>query len=279
MYINKIYPHNWNEINEREKQKKEQEFSIARFFLDEPSVKSQFQGRGNLCVEFHEGPDFLVYSEENLSDIIGLEITKCYVKDVGCSPSVMSNLRKICNEVVGDLQKSENSFYNINYIDVTFAHEIMIGEWYDKKVIKSELKDAVLKENKVEKKYIIQAEIGNSIIYPQDSLTIDINSNMAYLVPSIDMIVSMHAKVGSKDFDPVMQSISEKEGKLVSYKQKKQTDISQWWLCIEIPKDANINPSLYQLPADFKSDYDRIYLTSLFFYGYGNRLIFKKSIL
>lgn len=159
---------------------------------------------------------------------------------------------------------------------MTFAHEIMIGEWYDKKVLKSELKDAVLKENKVEKKYIIQAEIGNSIIYPQDSLTIDVNSNMAYLVPSIDMIVSMHEKVASKNFDPVIQSISEKEGKLVGYKQKCQTDISQWWLCIEIPKDANINPSLYQLPADFKSDYDRIYLTSLFFYGYGNRLIFKK---
>lgn len=110
MYINKIYPHDWDVINEREKQKKEQEFSIARFFLDEPSVKTQFQGRENLNVKFHEGPDFLLYSEENQLDKIGLEITKCYVRGDGYSPAVMSNLRKICNEVVGDLQKSENSF-------------------------------------------------------------------------------------------------------------------------------------------------------------------------
>lgn len=60
VYIKKIYPDNWDRYSERDKQKKEQEFNIASFVLNDSSVKIQFEGKEPLCVQFLEGPDFLV---------------------------------------------------------------------------------------------------------------------------------------------------------------------------------------------------------------------------
>lgn len=141
VYIKKIYPDNWDRYSERDKQKKEQEFNIASFVLNDSSVKIQFEGKEPLCVQFLEGPDFLVYSENNPSDKIGLEITKCYINDKHNSPAINSDLEKICKEVIQDIQHTENTnLSHINYIDVKFAHEVMVGYQYDKKILKSELK-------------------------------------------------------------------------------------------------------------------------------------------
>ena len=267
VYIKKIYPDNWDRYSERDKQKKEQEFNIASFVLNDSSVKIQFEGKEPLCVQFLEGPDFLVYSENNPSDKIGLEITKCYINDKHNSPAINSDLEKICKEVIQDIQHTENTnLSHINYIDVKFAHEVMVGYQYDKKILKSELKKMLLDNKTSVGKYVKEAKAGYSYAYIENNLKITIFSEMMYIVPRISDI----------ELDPVLNNIEIKEKKLGIYKQKDHDSVNNWWLCIEIPKDAYLNPSLYKLPSGFKSNYNKIYVSTLSFWGHGTHLIFSK---
>ena len=267
VYIKKIYPNNWDRYSEREKQKKEQEFNIASFVLNDSSVKIQFEGKEPLCVQFLEGPDFLVYSENNPSDKIGLEITKCYINDKYNSPAINSDLEKICKEVIQDIQHIGNSnLSRINYVYVKFAHEVMVGYWYDKKVLKSELKKMLLNDKTSAGKYVKEAKAGYSYAYIENDLKIIIFSEMMYIVPRISDI----------ELDPILNIIKQKEKKLGVYKQNYHDSVNNWWLCIEIPKDAYLNPSLYKLPSDFKSNYNKIYVSTLSFWGHGTHLIFSK---
>ncbi len=267
VYIKKIYPDNWDRYSERDKQKKEQEFNIASFVLNDSSVKIQFEGKEPLCVQFLEGPDFLVYSENNPSDKIGLEITKCYINDKHNSPAINSDLEKICKEVIQDIQHTGNTnLSHINYIDVKFAHEVMVGYQYDKKILKSELKKMLLDNKTSVGKYVKEAKAGYSYAYIENNLKITIFSEMMYIVPRISDI----------ELDPVLNNIEIKEKKLGIYKQKYHDSVNNWWLCIEIPKDAYLNPSLYKLPSGFKSNYNKIYVSTLSFWGHGTHLIFSK---
>lgn len=273
LIINKKYPDGWEQYSEREKCKKCEEFKIVSFFLNDTSVVDLFAGEDNLNVEFREGPDFFIYSDAKIFSNLGLEITKCYVDDSN-SHRIKSDLKKICEDSVKDIQKQTNSCHGINYVLVTFTHEIMVGKPYVRNELKSELKDFILNGNNKQGKYIVNIDMGYSIIYPKDYLNISIISEMAYIVPTIEEVVNMQEQANIVNYDPIQRSIREKEQKLVLYKQRTVDLVGEWWLCIEIPDDAFMNSISYQLPTDFTSEYDKIFLVNRSVYGHGVRLIF-----
>lgn len=176
----------------------------------------------------------------------------------------------MCNEVVceiinvGDADLSRD----INYINVTFAHKIMVGEWFDKKKLKSEIKSFLINGKKQECDYVRKLEAKYSAIYPSNNIKVDLNSDMMYLVPRMQGI-------GIGDQDPVIRCIDKKEKKLNCYKEKCNDTVSKWWLCIEVPEDAYLNPQSYRLPEAFTSEYNKIVLVTKSIFGFGMHLIFQ----
>lgn len=273
--FNKIYPDDWEKYNEKEQEKKEKEFDVALFFLNNyHPIRETFKGANCFCVEYHEGPDFFVYSNEEWSEKFGLEVTDCYVNTEHNRnfSSTHSDLEKVCKEVINDVYI--NSYEKINYMSVTFTHEVMTGEYFDKKRLKSELRDFIFDKSKHDGEYVCQVDVGYSVLYPKNTLKILLNSNMAYIVPRICDVVQMQKEVGIDDNDPVLRSISEKEKKLVGYKLNCKISVHEWWLCINIPKSAFMNPISYNLPENFTSKYDKIFLVTKSFYGYGVHKIY-----
>lgn len=269
--INKKYPKYWSDFNEKEKIKKEEEFNVVSFFLNNYSpVRELFHKTNNICVEFYEGPDFLVSLDEDSYEKIGLEITCCFADKKRNALSLYSDLKKLCEEVIRNINKTENrNFYqDINYINVTFTHKVMIGELYDKNKLKSELKDFIICKNKHDGEYVSHVETGYSVVY--HNLNISVYFDMMYIVPRICDVVQIQKEKG----DPVMLCIAEKEKKLACYKQNCKFSVHEWWLCIDVPKSAFMNPVSYHLPEKFTSEYDKIFLITQSIYGYGVFLIY-----
>ena len=165
---------------------------------------------------------FFVYSSEESSKKLGLEITDCYVniesnrKKKRNLNSVYSDLKKICARVVEDIQKEDKSnlYQKVNYIDVTFTHEVMIGANFDKDKLILELKDLIINKNKYDGEYVFQVDIGYSVFYPENGLKVSLNSNMMYIVPRISDVVQIQKDAGVENYDPVLQSIAQKEKKI-----------------------------------------------------------------
>lgn len=278
------YPKDWYQYSEQKRKQKEQEFGVASFLLNNYSPFNRlFKGADILYLEDHEGPDFLVYSNEKSSKKLGLEVTDCYLNSENKKsrniPSTVSDLEKICEEVYKDIQKKQNadSCQNVNYIKATFTHAVMIGQYFNKKELASELKDFIINKNRRDGKYICNVEIGYSAAYPNDKLKVFIYSNMAFMVPRICDIVQQQKETGINNYDPVLQSIAKKEALLTQYKQRNKYEVHKWWLCINVPQNAYMNPTAYHLPKDFSSKYDKIFLVTRFFYGYGVHLIYESK--
>lgn len=281
--IYKKYPENWDKMSENQRKKKEYEYDVASFFLHNyPLIKDFFEG-ADLCVEFDENPDFFVYSNEGSSKKLGLEITDCYIKKRNQKEhhllSTYSVLENICRNVVKDIQKAEkaNLSPKANYIRVTFTHEVMTGYHFDKNRLMLELKDFIINKNKHDGEYVCQVVMGYSTAYPEDGNApkVFINSDLMYIVPHINDVVQIQKDAGVEDNDPVQRIISEKEKKLIKYKQECKYAVHKWWLCINVPKSAYMNPVSYHLPNNFKSTYDKIFLVTRSFYGCGIHLIYE----
>lgn len=291
------YPQNWNQYSERERKKKEGEFDIVSFFLKDPLVRDLFAGKKDFCVTFCEKPDFIVCLNDESSTKIGLEITQCYATKKNNSPQINSDLIKLCKIAITEDEKVANSIQGMDYIQVTFSHDIMTGNLlYDKQKLKQEFKSFIINENNTSGEYIRKIKIGYSGIYSLEDPKIVVNSDMMYWVPTIDAVVEMLDKakkeesiterceqkdkalpkksVNIEEIDPIRRCVSEKEKKIANYKRNNDS-VSQWWLCIEIPEDAYMNPRLYQLALGFKSKYDKIFIVNKSIYGYGVYLIFK----
>lgn len=274
--INKIYPHNWDEYSQRMIEEKEQEFDTVSFFLKNHAIDSRFLRGGELCVEFYEKPDFLVYLKDMPQCKIGLEVTKCYADEKCNVPKINSDLIKICKEVVNEINKVDNAKITckINYINVTFIHSIMAGERFDKNKLKSELRAYILNGNNQECNYIQEVKAEYCTYYPADNVKVELNSNMMYLVSRISDI---QKDADAKYKDPVIRCIEKKEKKLKNYKEKNSNTVSEWWLCIEVPEDAHLNPRSYQLPEKFNSKYNKIALVTKAFFGFGTYLILNQN--
>ncbi len=128
IYLNRIYPANWNTLNVRDKEKKEREYNTISFLLKSSSVKPMFAEVNSLVVEFYEEPDFIVHSHDLTFRKIGIEHTKCYVQERNNTPKINSDLEKICIEIIDEInEKAPLISSNLNYINVVFAHDIMVG--------------------------------------------------------------------------------------------------------------------------------------------------------
>ncbi|OUQ54222.1 hypothetical protein B5E60_02545 [Alistipes sp. An116] len=291
------YPHNWDQYSDREQKKKEGEFDIVSFFLNNPLVRKLFAGKKDLYVTFCEEPDFIISLNDVSSAKIGLEITQCYATKKYNSPQINSDLIKLCKTAITEDEKVANSIKGIDHIQVIFSHDIMTGNLrYDKQKLKQEFQLFILNGNNTSGEYIRDIKTWHSGIYSPNDPKIIVNSDMMYWIPTIDAVVEMlgNAKkeetttegseqknkdpqkksVNIKEIDPIRRCISDKEKKIANYKSNNDS-VSQWWLCIEIPEDAYMDPRLYQLVPGFKSEYDKIFIVSKSIYGYGVHLIFE----
>ena len=273
-----IYPSNWDNYNQREKEAKEQEFGIVSFLLKTSPEDILFLHKEELYIEFYEEPDFLIYTKDKPFYKIGLEVTKCYADERYNTPKINSDLTKICKEEVEEINNTNSDGLSayINYVNVTFAHKIFIGERFDKKKLKAEVKAFIINGQK-QGDYVRKVEAKYSAVNPKDNINVDLNSDMMYLVSRIQD-VSCAQKKSEGYQDPVIRCIEKKEMKLKSYKEKCGNLISEWWLCIEVPEDAYLNPRSYELPKIFKSEYNKIVLVTKSILGFGTRLIFQSKI-
>lgn len=131
-------------------------------------------------------------------------------------------------------KQNADSCQNVNYIKATFTHAVMIGQYFNKKELSSELKDFIINKNRHNGKYIYNVEIGYSAAYPKDKLKVFIYSNMAFIVPRICDIVQKETEINN--YDPVLQSIAKKEALLTQYKQRNKYEVHKWWLCLNVQK-------------------------------------------
>lgn len=270
VYINRINPENWNNLNLQERKKKEDEFHIVSFFLDS---FNKFEGK-SISVEFYEGPDFILYSENTIFNNVALEVTKCYFDKKWNSQKIDTELKLICKHVINELL-NECKLPKANYFNIKFNHSVMINGRYNIEELKMELKSFIINGNRQSGNFISSVEFDYLEYCFENELIINISSDMAYIVPKINDILQINHGMCKKDLDPVLRCIFEKEKKLDIYKQDNKRNISQWWLCIEIPENAYIDPSLYKLPNGYISKFDKIFLVTEAVYGYGTHLIFK----
>lgn len=263
-----VYPDDWENKKDTEKQKKLEEYKVVLFLLNDSIVKSQFVENKKLFIEFYEKPDFILYQDGISTERIGIEVTQSYIDKEWNHERIYQELNLICKRVIDEIRHSEDfqKSLNFNYADIVFYHEVMVNGHYNINRLKSELKQSIINENNYPcGEYIKSLKIGCSLAYPRDNIKITINSDMAYIVPKLKDI--------SMELDPILRCVSEKENKLDSYK-KKSDSINKWWLCIDIPERAHLNPVSYNLPADFKSKFNRIYLVKRMDYGIGVYLIY-----
>ena len=125
----------------------------------------------------------------------------------------------------------------------------------------SSVKTFILNGNK-QGEYVRNVVVGYSDAYPTTNIKVMVFSEMMYFVTPINRITQTWKGDRKIDFDPVRVCIEEKEKKLIEYKQKCAGSVEQWWLCIEVPEDAHINPSSYVLPENFDSGYDKIFIVT-----------------
>ena len=264
---------NWEQFSPQERAKKDKEVFIATFMLKEAPCSVSTEESDDLCMELHEEPDFLLYSKKDCAHKIGLELTKCYMNNTKNSSKVHSDLELICQRTIEKIQRANG--VKCNYARVTFAREIMEGEKYDKKKLRRELKSFILNGNK-QGEYVRNVVVGYSDAYVATDIKIMVFSEMMYSVIPVNSII-IKSWNGDRmiDLDPVRVCIEKKEKKLIEYKQKCAGSVKQWWLCIEVPEDAHINPSSYALPENFDSGYDKIFLVTTAIYGYGVQLIYE----
>lgn len=263
---------NWEQFSPQERAKKDKEVFIATFMLKEAPCSVSTEESDELCMELHEEPDFLLYSKKDCAHKIGLELTKCYMNNTKNSSKVHSDLELICKRTIEKIQRANG--VKCNYAKVTFAREIMEGEKYDKKKLRRELKSFILNGTK-QGEYVRNVVVGYSDAYPTTNIKVMVFSEMMYFVTPINRITQTWKGDRKIDFDPVRVCIEEKEKKLIEYKQKCAGSVEQWWLCIEVPEDAHINPSSYVLPENFDSGYDKIFIVTTAIYGYGVQLIYE----
>lgn len=279
--IKKIYPHDWDKQDKQYKQKKLNEFIVASFLLNDHTIKNKLINYNDLCIKFSENPDFIISSTDVSFKTLGLEIIDCYKLDgrkTYCISKTLSDLKKICTEVIKDIQNSNihDPFYGINSFKLIFKHEIIVCGNFDKNKLKEELRDFILNKDKRDGNYLCSIDIGYNSFFKSEH-NIEIFPDMAYIVPSINNIALQQQTLGIQAPDPVLRSIEIKEEKLVTYKTKQQNNIDKWWLCINVPQNEYMNPQSYKLPTNFESKYDRIYLVSMSHFGYGIHLLYSKN--
>ena len=230
------------EENNRDGAKKKEELMISTLLLHqlgyEPDDKMS-----------SEGPDIIIPSKEHGN--IGIEVTKYLNKtDSAC----LNNFNKVLEDyaVLFDKKKKEDIRYdpNISYRIRVFLHGAFAPHLKDVRQKKEQLfneLDTILfhKEMFVDNEYVASVSIYEA---PHLSKT---KISVAYLGVYEDI-----------DERLLFTRIKDKEKKLRRYKQlDKNKNLKEYYLLIFISELHQMDIKSYKLPKDFKTEYNRIYLT------------------
>ena len=230
------------EENNRDGAKKKEELMISTLLLHqlgyEPDDKMS-----------SEGPDIIIPSKEHGN--IGIEVTKYLNKtDSAC----LNNFNKVLEDyaVLFDKKKKEDIRYdpNISYRIRVFLQggfAPSIKEWKHKKECIFEEIDRYL--------FPSQSLINNEYVEYA-------NKYEAPNLPKTKVELSYIGVYGEIDEELLFSRIRDKEEKLKKYKTlEKNKELKEYFLLIFIPELHQVDIKGYQLPKDYKTEYDRIYLT------------------
>lgn len=244
-------------LPEKQRKKKEVELKALQFFL---SVILQSNDTVTIHECSRERPDFKIRINDS-EQIIGVEHTECHVKGGNFLSSSYSFYMELCKTVVDELKADkfwagDNEFIP-NYFVVKVNHDKLFTKTpqKDKDKIKDEFKMLIEyksgKSKRWNTEYIADVSLDFNPMIIGYGDRIDIQSNMLFLTPRITEIES----------DPVIYRIEDKESKLSEYKNIViNSEISQWWLIIQIPRTSFLNICRYSLPDSFTSNFDKIFL-------------------
>ncbi len=270
--MNIVFP---NDITEKEKDKKIKELKVIQSILFNNELSKV---KDDITVYCDEKPDFNITTSEGRK--IGVEVTKYFPFKEDIITENENELRKLCIDTLEKVQIDriiEEDFNPQNElfllppkIRIFFNHSFILNGKIkkNKATIENELitwveynrnKTTYPNTNIIEKVEICTTVKENTkssqnleLHNKNNHIVIDIYSSMMYLIPHID------------EFNNIWQNtLKEKEEKLKEYKLlEKNKDIKEWWLCIEVPRTANVKTIGYKLPQNIKTDYDNIYIYS-----------------
>ena len=269
--MNIVFPNN---ITEKEKDKKRKELKVIQSIL----FNTELLKEEDITIYCDEEPDFNITTSEGRK--IGLEVTKYFPFKYDINTENENELRKVCidtlervqiDRIIEDDFNPQNELFLLPpRIRIFFNHSFILNGKIkkNKATIENELitwveynrnKTTYPNTNIIEKVEICTT-VKENIKSSQDlelhnknnHIVIDIYSSMMYLISHIDK------------FDNIWQNtLKDKEEKLKGYKLlEKNKDIKEWWLCIEVPRTANVKTIGYKLPQNIKTDYDNIYIYS-----------------
>lgn len=220
---------------------------------------------------FHDDkPDFKISIPGK--PVIGIEHVQCYAGED--MVAVNSNcFEKVCRGVIPEID-TELSYLKEkrpNYYDVIIDYNQFTSRQTPKtkKIIKQEFKEFVLhlynKGDRPKQSSYIQNV--HADYYDWAALQ---DTNDTQQRPFINVTPSMCYPIStSHDWpkDYIIDCINQKQDLLEKeYKQlDNNSDITEWWLCISVPYNALINPTDYNLPKDFITTYDKIYIVNILY--------------
>ena len=270
--MNIVFPNN---ITEKEKDKKLKELKVIQSILFNNELSKV---KDDITVYCDEKPDFNITTSEGRK--IGVEVTKYFPFKEDIITENENELKKLCSEILESVQISkiiENEFNPLNElllfppkIKIFFNHSFILNGNIkrNKKIIRNELinwieynrnKTTYPNTNIIDKVEIfvtvkkgVKSSLYIDLHNKSNHVEIDVFSSMMYLISHIDMFNNIEAN-----------TLKDKEAKLKEYKLlEKNKDIKEWWLCIEVPRTANVKTIGYKLPQNIKTDYDNIYIYS-----------------
>lgn len=259
-------------LPEKQKKKKKIElgalqFSLPFIFADNTTV--------NIIECSNERPDLKIQIQDN-SDIIAIEHTQCFPTcndDLGEAKALYrKKLTPIIEKIRTTGVFADMGDKTPNHFSFKIHHEKLfctISE-LDREEINREVIMFINNKAKKQSKYATNIFSDISFWYDKyiNDIEIDIESNMAYLVPRITDL----------NPNPIIKRIAEKEHLLAGYKQNPaNSNVNKWWLMIQIPRFSYLNPLGYKLPEDFSSKYDKIILVKDSGLGIGVYTLYDKT--
>lgn len=212
-----------------------------------------------------EKPDFL-FKHENMT--IGLEVTECHPENAkGKGTKNLLVVWKRSYEICKFIEETQDALgEKVNYwLGFNLALLFELQKTKLKRPEKERIQNEILTEMRTRIKngdYIaigndnqkLQKEWRKTYYYIRD-IVVDEPLEKSIVTYSYPLI-----NANTIEHDTVLNAITQKESKLLSYRKNYPT-INEFWLCINIPMETGcILDGLQKLKVD--SMYDRVYLTS-----------------
>lgn len=225
----------------QERAKKKEELLISTLLLHQLGYEPDYNMTS-------EGPDIMVPSKDD--GIIGIEVTK-YLNET--DSACYSNFKRILEEYAvrfDEKKKTENR----NSPTLSYRIRVFLHGGFAPKIIDCRQKKQQIFDE-IDNFLFPHGEFNNDYV---ESVDIDPAPNLSHTKVSI-CYVGVYEDI---DEGLLFSRIKDKDKKLRRYKQlDKNKNLKEYYLLIFIPELHQVDIKGYQLPKDFKTDYNRIYLT------------------